>query len=203
MNEQTDEQTAEIQRIVQQAAKLTGNDTSSGASTKASGDPEGAQKKTIKEKVQHELREIFAIIAYLGCWLSVFATMRCLVLLQYGLNEFKNAYLVAWITALALSKVIVLAQALPIVNKFRQRPLFWACVYKAVLFTIITMAAHRIEDKLVHAKEDPNAVFPLAGVVANSLSLFFVFIVLFVYRDLDAKLGKGSLKKLFFKTSDE
>lgn len=205
MNEQTDEQTAELQRIVQQASKLTREATHSSAgdseSAKSANSPE-APKKTVKEKIQHELREIVAIIIYLGCWLSVFATMKCLVLLQYGLNEFKNAYLVAWITAAALSKVIVLAQALPIVNKLRNRPLFWACVYKASLFTVITMTAHRLEDKLVHAAHDPNLVFPIAGVIANTLSLFFVFIVLFIYRDLDAKLGKGSLKTLFFKTPD-
>jgi len=161
---------------------------------------EHSKKKTLAEKVKEEVREIFAIIIYLGCWLSVLATMKCLILLQYGINEFKNAYIMAWITAAALSKVIVLAQKLPIVEHMRERPLFWACLYKSGLFTVITMFAHRLEEKMIHTKVDPNNVFPFAGVVAHTLSLFAIFFILFVYRDLDSLLGKGSLKRMFFKS---
>jgi hypothetical protein len=157
-------------------------------------------KKDLKETIKHELREILAVLIYLGCWLSILATMKCLVLLQYGINEFKNAYIMAWITALAFAKVIVIAQKLPIVNKMRNRPLFWACVYKACFFTVITLAAHRAEERLMHFTHDPNDVFPVAGVIAHTLSLFAIFFILFAYRDLDLMLGKGSLKELFFKS---
>lgn len=159
-----------------------------------------AQKKSLKEAVKHEAREIFVIILYLGCWLSVLATMKCLVLLQYGVNEFKNAYIMAWITAIAFGKVIVIAQKLPIVDKMRHRPLFWACIYKACFFTLVTLLGHRVEERVMHAAADPNNVFPLAGVIAHTLSLFAIFFILFAYRDLDLMLGKGSLKKTFFKS---
>ncbi len=158
------------------------------------------QPATLKDKIKHELREIFVIVIYLGCWFSVLATMKCLVLLQYGLNEFKNAYLMAWINALALSKVIVITQSLPLVNKMRHQPLFWACIYKSSVFTVITLAAHSAEEKLVHSGTDPNSVFPLAGTIAHVLGLFAVFMVLFVYRELDVMLGKGTLKEMFFKS---
>jgi len=39
----------------------------------------------------------------------------------------------------------------------------------------------------------------VAGVIAHTLSLFAIFFILFAYRDLDLMLGKGSLKKMFFK----
>lgn len=159
-----------------------------------------AQKKTLGETVKLEVREIFVIIIYLGSWLSVLATMKCLILLQYGINEFKNAYIMAWITAVALSKVIVIAQKMPIVERMRHRPLFWSSVYKAALFTVITMFAHRLEDRIIHTAHDPNAVFPAAGVIAHTLSLFAIFFILFVYRDLDLMLGKGTLRKMFFKS---
>jgi len=167
--------------------------------TTATTKTEPSEKKTLGDKVKEEAREILAIILYLGCWLSVLATMKSLVLLQYGINEFKNAYIMAWITALALSKVIVVAQKLPIVHRMKHRPLFWSSVYKAGLFTVITMFAHRLEDKMIHATTDPNNVFPVAGVIAHTLSLFAIFFILFAYRDLDLMLGKGSLKKMFFK----
>jgi hypothetical protein len=163
-------------------------------------DSAAQQKKNLKETIKHEAREILAVLLYLGCWLSVLATMKCLVLLQYGINEFKNAYMMAWITALAFAKVIVIAQKLPIVNKMKHRPLFWACVYKACFFTVVTLAAHRAEERLMHFTHDPNDVFPVAGVIAHTLSLFAIFFILFAYRDLDLMLGKGSLKEMFFKS---
>lgn len=158
------------------------------------------KKHSLTDTVKHHAREVFTIIVYLGCWLSVLATMKCLVLLQYGVNEFKNAYIMAWITAVAFGKIIVLAQKLPIVNQMRHRPLFWSCIYKACFFTLITMIGHRVEERMIHATRDPNDVFPLAGVVAHTLSLFAIFFILFAYRDLDSMLGKGTLKNMFFKS---
>ncbi len=157
-------------------------------------------KKSLTEKVKHHAKEVFAIILYLGCWLSVLATMKCLVLLQYGMNEFKNAYIMAWITAVAFGKIIVFAQQLPIVNHMRQRPLFWSCIYKACFFTVVTLLGHRVEERIIHAAKDPNDVFPLAGVIAHTLSLFAIFFILFAYRDLDSMLGTGTLKNMFFKS---
>lgn len=159
-----------------------------------------AQKKSLTDTVKHHAREVFTIIIYLGCWLSVLATMKSLVLLQYGMNEFKNAYIMAWITAVAFGKIIVLAQKLPIVNQMRHRPLFWSCIYKAFFFTAITMIGHRVEEKMIHTTADPSDVFPLAGVVAHTLSLLAIFFILFAYRDLDIMLGQGTLKNMFFKS---
>lgn len=155
---------------------------------------------TFKETVKEEARELLVIILYLGCWLSVLATMKCLILLQYGINEFKNAYIMAWVTALALSKVILIAQKLPIVNRMKSQPLFWACVYKGCFFAVVTTIAHRAEERLIHSTQDPNNVFPMAGAVAHLLSLFAIFFVLFVYRDLDSMLGQGTLRQMFFKS---
>ncbi|CAN5353289.1 hypothetical protein BH10CYA1_BH10CYA1_17450 [soil metagenome] len=157
-------------------------------------------KNSLKDTVKHHAKEVFVIILYLGCWLSVLATMKCLVLMQYGVKEFKNAYIMAWITAVAFGKIIVIAQNLPIVDHMRHRPLFWSSIYKACFFTLITLVGHRVEERMLHAAADPSDVFPVAGVIAHTLSLFAIFFILFAYRDLDLMLGKGTLRKMFFKS---
>jgi hypothetical protein len=162
--------------------------------------PASVEKKSLKEKVKEEAKEVLSIIIYLSIWLTVLATLRCLILLQYGINEFKNAYVMAIVSAVALAKVIAIAQKLPIVNRMRHRPVFWACVYKACFFTLVVSLAHRVEERFIHTSVDPNLVFPLAGVISHLAALFGIFFVLFLYRDVDSELGKGSLKKLLFKS---
>ena len=158
------------------------------------------EKRSLKETIHKEAKEIAAIIVYLAISMSVLATLKCLILLQYGVNEFKNAYIMAIVSALALGKIIVLAQKLPIVNRMRHRPIFWACVYKACFFTILMTFVHHAEERFIHSSVDPNDVFPIAGVVCHVLSLFGIFFALFCYRDLDLELGEGNLTKLIFKS---
>jgi hypothetical protein len=163
-------------------------------------EPAAVEKKSLKEKIKEEAKEVLSIIIYLSIWLTVLATLKCLILLQYGINEFKNAYIMAIVSAVALAKVIAVAQKLPIVNRMRHRPIFWACVYKACFFTLVVSLAHRAEERFIHSSVDPNLVFPLAGVISHMAGLFGIFFVLFIYRDVDLELGKGSLKKLLFKS---
>jgi hypothetical protein len=174
-----------------------------GAPSRQDADPLTTQKpgkKSLKETIRREAKEIAAIIVYLAISMSVLATLKCLILLQYGVNEFKNAYIMAIVSALALGKIIVLAQKLPIVNRMRHRPIFWACVYKACFFTILMTFVHHAEERFIHSSVDPNDVFPIAGVVCHVLSLFGIFFALFCYRDLDLELGEGNLTKLIFKS---
>ncbi|HEY9678263.1 MAG TPA: hypothetical protein V6C76_09650 [Drouetiella sp.] len=154
---------------------------------------------SLVDTIKKEAREIAGIILYLGFWLPILATMKCLILLDYGINEFKNAYITAFISALLLAKVIVIGQNLKITNRMRHKPLFWSCLYKAAFFTVITTIGHRIEEHFTHPKVDPNQVFPLAGTVCHAIALFGIFFALFAYRDLDEQLGAGTLKKIFFK----
>lgn len=161
------------------------------------------ERKTLGAKIKEEAKEIAAIALYLGIWLPILATMRCLILLQYGINEFKNAYIMAFISAIALAKVIAVTQKLPIANRMNHLPVLWTSVYKSFFFTTVTLMALRLEDKLAHKAIDPNSHFPLAGVICHAIGLFGIIFVLFIYRDLDQELGKGTLHKLLLSAREK
>src|SRR5262249_52083196 len=71
-------------------------------------EPNAAPKRSKKEIVLEELREILFIVVYLAVSFSILATFRCLVLIQVGIDDFAHSYLVAGVEALALGKIVAI-----------------------------------------------------------------------------------------------
>jgi hypothetical protein len=176
-------------------------DTKISETARASNDPqEESAKPTKRQLVKHELREVFFTVLYLAASLSIVATFKSLILIQHGIDDFTHGYVVAIVLSLALGKVVAIAQKLPIIRAWNDRPLLFSVLYKAVLMTLIMNVACQAEDKLFpamsHGSESTN--HRLALIVAHQLALVSIFIVLFTFRDLDRVLGQGTLFRLFF-----
>jgi len=155
-----------------------------------------------KESILRELAEVFSIIVYLFVSFSVLATFKSLILIQAGVNNFVHGYLQALVTALALGKIVFLAQKLPLLNALRHRPALFSAIYKAVIFTVITTVAGRLEEMIFVSKlmEKEDSIYPILAYLTHELGLFIVFFVLFSYRELEAIIGEGQLREIFLKT---
>lgn len=169
-------------------------------SAKDSGKDSDRQKRSKLELVLHELKEIFAIMIYLWASLSLLATIKSLVLVQQGINDFIHDYQIAAVLALGAAKVVVLVQDLKVMKAWDHRPLIWVVLYKTTLMALIVDCALKLEEKLFdhHASAQAAVTHPIILMVAHQIVLFSIFAVLFFVRGLNRKLGPGTLYKLIF-----
>jgi hypothetical protein len=160
----------------------------------------GTMKSPIKkETIVRELKELLSIILYLACSFAVLATIKSIVLIQVGVNNFVHGYIVAVVEALALGKVVLIAQNLKFMKAMNKKPIVRSAFIKCVIMsTIVFMAGHAEERMFAHHVADAHVKDHLSMQIAHFLSLLFIFYVLFVARELDHALGPGRMKKLLF-----
>lgn len=140
------------------------------------------------------------MVVYLFVSISLVATFRCLVLAQHGINDFEHSYIVAVVLSIALGKVVVLGQKLPVANVLNSKPLIWSVLYKALIMSVLAYLGGKAEERLFpHLNASTGSTeHHLILVFTRQCALYFIFVVLFVWRDLDRVLGHGTLFKLFF-----
>jgi hypothetical protein len=159
-------------------------------------------KEARRELIKEELSEVARIVLYLAVSFSLIATFKALILFQLNINEFLNLYSVALIEALVFGKVVVIAQKLPIMSAWDNRPLIWSVICKSVIMTVFVNIASILEDAIfTHGSHHnvPPALHPVVYEIAHQTSLLAIFMILYAARGLDRKLGHGTILKLLFK----
>jgi len=160
-----------------------------------------AEKKlSKKEFLIKELKDLGSIMGYLFVSLSVMETYKSLILLQLGIHAFQHNYLFALIEAIALGKIVALTQNLSLLKQFSGNSLYITVLIQAVIMTLITDVGGYLEDLIFpHAAQMlARTGNPLALTITHQWAAMLIFIVLFAFRGLDKRLGKGTLGKLFF-----
>ena len=148
--------------------------------------------------IKRELKELLVIVLYLAISFLLLATFKSLILIQLGINDFAHAYLVAVVEALALAKIVLLAQKLPILNKAEQKSLAWSALFNAAILAVIVYLANEAEERIFarHVAE-ATVKHQFIMMITHLLAFVIVFYVLFLWRGLDRALGPGKLLKLF------
>lgn len=150
-----------------------------------------------KEFLKEEAKAFLAILIYLLAGFSFLATARCLILIQLGVNMFVHAYITAAVEAVALAKVVLLAQKLRLMSLFEGRSLIASVLWKSALMTVIVAAAEHLEERFIpHPSVHP--IHPLLFTFAHQTANLLLFVILFTVRELDRSLPKGELHRLFF-----
>jgi hypothetical protein len=159
---------------------------------------------TMKQRLVSELKEIGITVAYLAVSLSILQTYKSLILLQQGINAFGNGYLFAIGEAIALGKIVALAQKLPFLKACNRHSLAQAVLYQSAVMTMIVAVGEQLEDilfpkaaKLLAQSGDPMALY-----VTHLLAGFLIFVFYFTFKGLDESLGPGKLWRLLFGTTD-
>jgi hypothetical protein len=87
-------------------------------------------KGTLKQKALHEAREFVGIALYLFVVFSLFEAYKSVILAEYHIAFALHG--LALINALALAKVILVAQDLHLADRFRDAPLIYPTLLKVV-----------------------------------------------------------------------
>jgi hypothetical protein len=93
--------------------------------------------------VKHEFMELIPPTVYFFVVLHLLAGIRVLMTKGTGI-ELPNSMSIA-VAALILGKAVLLANALPFINQFPERPLVWNVCWKSLLYSLMAMFIHYLE----------------------------------------------------------
>src|SRR5687767_2958782 len=104
-------------------------------------------KKTWREKVRHQLNELIPVTLFFVVAFQLLAVTHSLMLEQYGIRT--TDFLAALVGALVVAKVVVLADHLPFVNRFPDKPLMYNVVWKTAIYFAASLLV-RYAEHIIH-----------------------------------------------------
>ena len=163
-------------------------------------------QRALKQRAVHEVREYLFISGYLFVVFSLFVLYRSVILEQYRIPVALHGF--ALINALALAKIILIAQDAHLADVFREAPLIYPTILKSFVFTIV-LACFKLAEEFAMGKLHGRSL--LAGISemgAGSwkggltlLSLLFVVLIpFFGFTELRRVVGGDRLFGAFFRT---
>jgi hypothetical protein len=167
------------------------------------------KKKSMKEKVIHEMVGYWINFIYLSLVFAAFIQYRRFILASHGIIYTNYGF--AIIEALILAKVIMIGDVLHIARGLEQKPLIYPTLYKTVVFTffvgLFAICEHAIKGLwngtgfmgglLEFLAKGPHEL------LANSMVVFVAFIPYFGVRELGRVLGEDKIRALFFRRRND
>jgi uncharacterized protein (DUF1810 family) len=150
-----------------------------------------------------ETRELFGIFIYLWVLLSLFSLHKALVLNEESLIYHQGF---ALINALALAKVVLVAEFFHVGDNIKNRPLIYPIMFKSAVFAVILICFHIIEETIIGVVHDktlsqsiPNiGGGTLQGILMVGIIMFVVLMPFFAFRELGRAIGTEQLRSILF-----
>jgi hypothetical protein len=116
-------------------------------------------------------------------------------------------YMIATTMALIVGKAVLVADVLPFIRRFDTAPMIWPVLFKTLVYWAVVFVARFLEGlveyligggKLAGLPEYIASHFTWHRFVAIQLWILVLFLVFTTLRELNARLGRGQLAKMFF-----
>ena len=181
------------------------NDSSSQSTSDAAKKP----RRTFKERIVHNFREVLAMFLYLWLLFALFTYHKAIVLAQHGISF--RPYGLALFNAFVLAKIMLIAEEMNLGTRFRRKAPIFPILHKSFLFAVIFLGFNMAEDVAVGlwkgrsiAESIPKigSGSPLELAIA-SLIISVALIPFFAFRELSRVMGRGVLGALLMKGSSE
>src|SRR5262245_886322 len=155
--------------------------------------------------LKHEFHEVIPPTIFFLISFHVVVLERRLMLRQYGLPL--SSLATATVAALLVAKVVLIADALPFVNRFPSKPLMYNVVWKTAIYVAAAFVVHYLEHLVPiwwHTGDLAAANRQLASEIVWphfwAIQLWLV-VLLFVYcamRELVRAIGRKKVVDMFF-----
>ena len=155
--------------------------------------------------VGEEFRKILPPTIYFFVMLNVIALIRSLMLRGTGISLSTPCQIA--VAALILGKAVLLADMLPLVNRYPQKPLAYNIVWKTVIYLLVATLIHYLERLIDFAREAGGIVAGNERLLAETPwtrflgveILIAVLIVAYVtMHELTRVLGKARMMEILF-----
>ena len=155
--------------------------------------------------IKHELHAMLVPTIYFFVVLHIVALIRVLVNKGTGIELAATASIA--VAALVLGKAVVIADALPFINRFPEKPLIWNVCWKLVLYWLVALVIHYLERlydfwKSTHSLTAANEkllvemVWPHFWAIQILLSV--LILIYCVMNELARVVGRRELRAMFF-----
>ena len=139
---------------------------------------------TLKQKAIEQMKEFFIIALYLWLIFGLFILYKSVILAEYHISFVYHGF--AFINALALGKVMLVAKDLHLGEQFNNAPLIYPTLLKSAVFTVVLACFKILEDTAVgpyHGKSFGDSIADLGGgtlqaILTLTLLLFVILIPL-------------------------
>lgn len=163
-------------------------------------------KRTLKQKAVHEVSEYLVISLYLFVVFSLLVFHKSVILGERHIDFALHGF--ALINALALAKVMLVAQELHLADQFRNAPLIYPTLLKSFVFTIVLACFKIAEDAAIgmfHGRSFHESISELGGgswkgILTLTMLLFVVLIPFFGFTELRRAFGEDRLVGAFFRS---
>jgi hypothetical protein len=170
------------------------------------------QVKQLGEKAASEVKRFVAIAFYLWVLLSLFEVHRFAVLRQVHQTSISGYRVgLAAINALVLGKIILIGQDLHFAERFREKRLIYAALFKSAMFAVLLVCFDVVEEVIVgvvHGKSISASVPQIGGggfegKVIVALMAFVSLIPFFLFTELQREVGKNKLHEIIFQNKSK
>ena len=155
--------------------------------------------------VIRELKSFLAIVLYLWVVFGLYVLNESIVMGEAHINFASHGF--ALINAVVLGKVLLVAEDLNFADRFKDSPLVFPIVYKALAFSILFVVFHIAESILIGLFHGRRAIesFPAIGggtpegFVCATAIIFISLVPFFAFREIGRVIGEDRLWALLFK----
>jgi hypothetical protein len=164
---------------------------------------EASTPASFKQKAIHEGQEFAGIAIYLAFFFCAVVAYSSILLNQFHVSYFK--YGTALINALIIAKVILIGEYAHLGKRRETRPLVESALYKALMFSLLVLAFHIVEEAikaLLHGRALVSIFQEInySELLSRCLIVFCTFVPLFAFRELARVLGEDEFRTLFFRS---
>lgn len=155
--------------------------------------------------IKHELAELVPPTLYFFVILHIVWIVRVLMTKNTGIDVTTTTSIA--VAALILGKAVLLANALPFINRYPERPLIWNVCWKTVLYFLAAMLIHYLEHLYDYWKVAPGFAAAneklLAEIIwphfwAIQIVLAVLILMYTATSELARVVGPEKLKAMFF-----
>jgi len=161
--------------------------------------------ETVGHKLKHELRQLIPVILFFFVAFQLLALTETMMLEQYGIRV--SVFLTATVAALVVAKVVLIADHLPLINRFPEKPLIYNVIWKTAIYFVASLAVRYVEhliDSWRHTANFAEANKRLFDEVVwphfwgVQLWLLILLLLYCAFRELARALGRDRIIRLFF-----
>ena len=159
----------------------------------------------IAATIKEEFLALLPPTIYFFVALHIIALIRQLMVEATGITPLSSASVL--VSSLVLGKSVLLADMLPAINRFPDRPLIYNVAWKTLIYTVVALIIHYLEHLYDYAREAGGIVAGNERMLATIIwphfwavqILLVVLIVLYcVMHELVRQIGRDRFVRMFF-----